>query len=1184
MRRLYLYRVHAILFAVCLALPVHAQFAQRGSINGIVTDPSGALAADVKVTLTDIQRNQTSVTTTDSSGHYFFSQLLIGSYRLVAEASGFKKSISEPIAVSEQANVRYDFPLTLGGATETVDVTDATPLLETERTSFAQTIDEVQVKNLPINGRNYTSLAALAPGISTTPRTNINPGGTYDVGATFSSGGVQYAAGGVSEGSRDNGYYVNGVNVNENYQSSISFQPSAEAISEVKIGVADFSAEYGRDLTNFNASTKSGTNMFHGHVFDYIENDIFNALNPFDKAEAALSAGSTIQKNALRRNQYGAGLGGPVYIPKLLDLRKKAFFFVNYERFPQIVHYPNGFDHVPSDAFRAGDFSELCQTGFAAGICNDRDPDTGNVTNQIYNPYTTSAVDPVTGLYSRQSVLNNRIDLATKPDGSPLLDPLSAKLFALYPHANVTAAPGSTNNYEFASLQGFASYHFDSRYDFAISSKDNIYVTFSKYHGTNDNSGGVFPQFISNIDDKAYLVTVNEAHIFSPHLTNEFIFATGNGALVTTDPGELSFLNSDANPLNSIFTNTGQEGNRGIFAINMFGYGTPGFNEYFRAANGSLQFSDNLNWVRGRHTMTMGFNYIRKSEEDFDNVRFINIGCGVGIYCDGGRQLYSSSGTDLGNLGGDAAADLAMGLTTDIHQRFEFTNASPFSPVELDVFPYYGAYINDKIQVRQNLTLSLGLRYDLPMPFYSPSKICCGVYEPTPDGGIVAIPGRAPGLPQHNLSATKTNFAPRFSFAYRATNSLVVRAGYGLYYDSGASQISNGLGSANSAVPGGYPSGDDLTAARIGLPDQQVAFHLSDAFQPSPSVSLGQFPVPTGEGQGYFGDGQLQTINVVDNKSLRLPYYHRYMLDVQKELSPKSSLTLTYLGSQGRNGWYYSNINVPAYQTGWADNSVFDAARPNNAGRFGDIYLQRAGLNSRYNAGVFKFEHRTSRGLQLLAHYTFGKTISERGLNGQFTSLGYNYPQNIIPTRGEATLSHRHRVLVSTVYEPKYAQHLPSRLRPVLGDWRVSAIATFESGDALTTENQNGVSANDFAGPDQLNVSGDPNLGHFDRSFSEYFNVNAFSVPAQGVRGDARPGIIRGPGQNNWDISIGKAFNFTERLHGDIRADMFNAFNHTQWTSVSTTYPFDPETGVPFGQIQGGREGRIIQLGAKIFF
>jgi hypothetical protein len=1167
-----------VLAPLCLA-----QFSQRGSINGFVSDPSGAMVLNVTVTLTDVERNQTVTAKTDDSGHYEFSQLSAGRYKVSAEFQGFKKTESEVVVLATQSQLRVDLQLVTGSVSEVIQVTSEEPLLETERVSLDGNISEAQIKTLPINGRNYTSLAALTTGISTTPRPNVNPGGTWDVGATFSAGGVQYAAGGVSEGSRDNGYYINGVNANENWQSSISFQPSVEAISEVKIGVADFSAEYGRDLTNFNASTRGGTNTFHGQVYDYVENDIFNALNPYDKIQAEMAGGATLTKNALRYNQFGGGLGGPVYIPKLLNLRNKAFFFANYERFPETVHYPNGFAPVPDDAFRTGNFSSLCQTGFTAGICNDRDPSTGNVTDQLYNPYTTSAVDPVTGLYSRQPILNNRVDVATKPDGTPLIDPLSAQIFALYPHPNVTAAPGSTNNYEFSSVVGFTTYHFDSRFDYVISSKDNIYVTFSKYHGTNNNSGGVFPEFIANIDDKANLITVDEAHVFSPHLTNEFIFATGSGALVTVDPNELSFLNSDANPLNKIFANTGVGQNRGVYAINVFGYATPGFNELFRAANESLQFSDNVSWIRGKHSMAMGFNYIRKSEKDFDNVRFINFGCGAGAYCGGGRSLYSSSGTDLGSLGGDAAADLLMGITTDIHQRFTYTNSPDFAPEPQTFLPYYGAYFNDKIQLSPKLTLSLGLRYDLPLPAYSPNLLCCGVYTPTTDGGVISIPGRAQGLSQHYLSATKTNFAPRVSVAFRPMNRLVVRAGYGLYYDSGASQISNALGTVGSAIPGGF-FGDDLTPARVGLPDQQVAYHISDAFQASPQVVPGQFPVSTGPGQGYFGDDQFQNINIEDNKSLRLPYYHRFMLDVQRELTPSSSITLSYLGSLGDNGWYFSDTNVPAYQMGWPDSATFNAARPNNFGRFGEIYLQRAGLTSNYNAGVIKFEQRVSHGLQFLAHYTYSKTMSQRGLNGQYSSLGYNYPQSVIPTYGESSLSHRHRFLISAVYEPRYSEHLPSVLRPFLGDWRLSTIASFESGNALTTQNQNGVSANDFAGPDQLNVTGNPNLSPSDRTFLHYFNTSAFSVPAQGVRGNAGTGIVRGPGENNWDISLGKTIRFTELLHGDIRADFFNAFNHPQWTSVSTIYPVDPNTGIPFGQIEGGREGRIIQFGFKLSF
>ncbi len=172
---------------------------------------------------------------------------------------------------------------------------------------------------------------------------NINLGGTYEVGASYTSGGADYTAGGNAEGSRDNGYYVNGVNANENYESGSSFQPSAEAIGEVKVGVADFSAEYGRDFTNLNATTKAGGNTFHGEVYDFFENDALNALVPFNRAQGLLT------KSAYRFNQFGGGLGGPVYIPKLLNLKNRAFFFVNYERNPHSLTGPNNLAIVPSD-------------------------------------------------------------------------------------------------------------------------------------------------------------------------------------------------------------------------------------------------------------------------------------------------------------------------------------------------------------------------------------------------------------------------------------------------------------------------------------------------------------------------------------------------------------------------------------------------------------------------------------------------------------------------------------------------------------------------------------------------------------------------------------------------------------------------------------------------------------------
>jgi hypothetical protein len=1171
----------ATLFVLTVAS--FAQFSQRGSINGSVTEASGAVVPKAPVALLDLDRNQTSAATTDASGHYQFSQLLPGNYQVSVELAGFKKSVSAHLQVSPQSEVRCDVQLQLASASETITVTGSSaPLLQTESADLDQNISEEEIASVPMNGRNWTSLTELTPGVSTSPRVNINLGGTYEVGASYTSGGADYTAGGNAEGSRDNGYYVNGVNANENYESGSSFQPSAEAIGEVRVGVADFSSEYGRDFTNLNATTKAGSNTFHGEVYDFFENDALNALVPFNRAQGLFT------KSAYRFNQFGGGLGGPVYIPKILNLRNRAFFFVNYERNPHSLTGPNNLAIVPSDPERGGDFGEDC-TGPAntgtfdpvSGICS-------NPLGQIYNPYTLNPIP-----------FNNLVTAG-------LFDPATASaqttaLANLFPHANVTpTVDNSFANYQYSSRQAVTPYHWDSRFDYRISSKDNVFVAWSQYSATPNNAGGLIPNLMqanANVTDKSHVVTVDEAHVFSSHLTNEFIFAIGSGALQTLSPAEISYANSSANPFNTIFGNTGSTsgGNTGILGLNIYNYGplftqpSAGFDEYFLASNNSRQFSDNLTWIRGRHSMTFGFTYLRKGEEDFDNVRYVAYGCAPapGAYCGSGPQLFTASQGVGGGDGGDAFAEVLLGLPSSIHQRFDYTSGGPFAPEPNVVIPYYAGFFNDKMKVTQRLTVSYGLRYELPIPIFATNKFCCALYQPATD--TLAIPGIAPGLPQHYASAPKHDIAPRLSLAMQLRPKLVVRAGYGLYYNSGASQISNALdGALYGGLPGGF-DGDEVD------PATPQAASVAPVFQPSPQVNLGTFPVPTGPGQGYYtGQPFTQTVFYADRQqSFRTPYIHRYLLDVQQEVAHNSVITLTYLGAEGRNGWYFDDINAAPYIAavpgppgpGYADQDAYNAARPYNSGRFGDIYLQRAGLNSNYNAGILKFQHQMTNGLQILTHYTYSKTLGDRGINGQGTQdTGYNYPQSIIRTYGEETYSHRHRLLLQTTYEPKYAQRLPGYLRPALGDWHISAIATWESGDALTVANGAGNQANDYApynGLGNLDMLHNPNFPHSKRTFGEYFDTTAFVTPPDGVQGTASPGVVRGPGQNNWDISFGKNIAVRERLHAELRADMYNAFNHTQWNGVSTQ--LNGFTGA-FGQVTGSREGRIIQLAAKVVF
>lgn len=1141
----------AFLSLVLLSTNTWGQFAQRGGIEGTVLDGNGAAIQGAQVSLIDVARNETVTDIANDTGHFEFTGLVAGQYVLSVHQTGFETAKSDPIAVTIGETVRYDMKLAPGSVTETVTVTSSAPLLETGHASVGADISARQMEDLPMNGLNFTSLTALSPAISTNVEKNINPGGSYAVGSQFSSGGVLFTSGGLVQGSRDNGYYINGVNINDNWEASISYEPSSNALENAKISVADFSAANGRDISTFSVQTKGGSTKFHGSFYENLENDDLNATNSFDKAESLYADLGPVTKPTLRRNQFGFGIGGPVIIPKVSGLKNRLFFFVNYENFIEHDGSVPVFGSVPSKAERTGDFSELL---------------TGDSPEQLYNPFSTTYDS--NGYSSRTPITDNRIDLA----GLVSSNAGSNAIVNLYPLPTSTNVPSYMTNYSATQLEAFADYHFDSRFDVHISSRDNAFVTWSKQHGTNNNAGGILPDFVYDNDDKSWLVTVNEVHIFSPSLTNEFIFGKGYGALTIVSPAEISYLHGSSNPIRDIFTNTGDGATQGVYGIDFDNYPSIGFDQDFLASNHALQFSDNVSWNRGHHSMTFGLNFFRKGEFDWDFNRYVSF-----------SNKFDRGGYNQNYDGGDDMADVVMGAPKHIHQLDQISGGDPTAP-ELDVlFPYWGAYANDKFQIKPRLTLSFGLRWDLSLPVYDPNKLCCAVYQPTSDGGVVAIPGLASGLSQHYLSAGKTHFAPRFSLACNLNARTVVRAGYGFFYDAGASQISTMTGFANGASPGG---GLDITNTTLGYPSDTPAVTMDMIFPAEPVIPKGEYPVSTGAGQGYFGDGQYYTLYYQDQKSVPLPYYQRFVLDVQQTLSPQTSFTFSYIGSQGRKGWNLQNINLPPYQTGWPDEDTFDAARPNNAGRFGDIYVQRPNLNSFYNAGVVSFKHRFSHGYDITSNYTLGKTVSDfpyinnESYNGALGggSGGFQYPN--IRNRGETSASHRQRFVFSGIWSPEYGAKWPEWSKIALTGWRLSGIETMESGDRLTAQDWS-TSANDFAGPDELLVSGNPNLSHGSKSFLQQFNTAAFTAPPNGVRGNSGLNTIQGPGQNNFDLSIAKTFKIWESLSANFRVDAFNAFNHTQWTGAQTANLY---SGEDFGQATGSREARITQISLKLSF
>jgi hypothetical protein len=1147
-------RITAVFFILELLIcPAWAQFSQRSSISGIVTDTTNAVIPGAKVTLKDLDRSRDSSTTTDDAGRYSFSNLTIGHYVVQIEQTGFQATTSQPIDLTTQQGSRMDFTLSAGTVTQTINVSTAAPLLDTEHASVDQNVDQQQFQELPINGRNFTSISTLAPGISTFPRSNVNPSSNYTPGTNDVPGGVTFSSGGETNGQSNNGYYINGINATANYGSAPTFAPSTEAIQDAKISISDFNAANGHDISSLTVSTKAGTSGFHGEAFEFIENDIFDARNPYDKALGLTS------KSSLRRNQFGGNLGGPISFPKLFtELQQRAFFFANYERLEERDGLPNTIALVPSPAERNGDFSELLS---------------GPNPVQLYNPYTTTY--DLNGFSHRQPVPNNRLDLATKPDGSPLVDPASSAISALFPEPNVPNTAGY--NYVTSAKHEASAYRFDSRFDVAVTSKNSLFFSIDWANGADTNLGGLFQLYAPNLSDYGKLFMVNDAHVFTANLTNEFIFGLGDSQYVTVPASQLAQLNGNANPFNQLFPNTGSGSNRGVLALDIYGYPSVGFNEIFKNDATSLQFSDNVTWIRGRHHMTSGMNYFKKGEQDFDYVRSVSYGgvFNVSTYVQP-KQAFTQAGSADGSGGGDGYADVVLGIPRVIHQRFDLTSGGPSAPLLNVFFPYWGAYFNDKLQVTPNLTLSAGLRWDLNQPIYAQNDLCCALVDRSYPGWQLQIPGLAPGIPQHFLSAAKRNFAPRLSLAYQVNPKLVIRTGYGLFYNGGAAQIGGAVQQALTGIPG-YFTGDELTNSRFNVPDDTPYLHQSQIFQPAPSVAPGTYPISTGPGSGKFADGTFQNAYTFDQSSATVPIIHRFEADIQNQLSATSVLRFQYLGAQGRQGFYPMADNLPAYKVGWPSQNVFNAARPNNIGNFGTIYINHPGLNSFYNGGIVSFERRMTNGFQFLAHYTFSKTVSD--------SSGWDYHVRL--GRGESSTSHRHRFVSSAIFQPIYGTNWNPVLKGVATGWQTSTIINLESGSTYTPYNNTGSSASDFDGPNLLNTNSNPNIGHFDKSFSRQFDTSAFSVPDNYVKGRSATGVIRGPGQMNVDLSAAKNFAVREFLHVNIRADFFNAFNHSQWTGVCSTNPscFDNNGNeVPFGQVLSGKEGRILQLGAKLVF
>jgi len=1167
------------LFVLCFfALIVAGLLAQvviTSTIVGTVADPQGAVISGAQVLLKNVDTGVESKSTTDAAGDYQFANLLAGHYQVQVQAAGFGQAVFTSIPLENGKTQRINATLKLNQVTQVVSVSSAAAILKTDDANISEVIQNDFVRNLPVEGRNFLNYAQIVPMFNS--GTGDNTRVAYGLASATSPGAKQLNVGGTEYGV---GYYIDGLNNNDNWVEGPVTNVNMDAVQEVKAEVVDYSAEYGRDVGQISLTTKSGTNTLHGSVYDFFQNAGLNANDPYSNAYGT-------PRSPYHQNQYGFTVGGPVFLPKVFDGRNKMFFFVSFEqlrnRGQKALHA-----YVPTADERAGNFSEwLTRFPVNPSQCNGTGNAPANCRYVIYNPAT---YDPLTS--SRQPYANNVI---SNPD-SRALDYLSH-----YPMPNYTSpVAGDFNNWAGNTISGIDNNNYSARADYTLSSRDNLYFRYAHDYGTILSEGGLVPELalgngpVHTTDS----YQVHWVHTFASSFNNELNFSITHAQNASNQAAQINKF-MQATWLPDLFQNTSTGGagftsydlsqlgikNDATFcefrAGGLFAPLSLGTTEYWYQAVPIYQLSDNATKIIGRHTFKAGFYWQRRDERDNDVIRSANIGgscsgCGETTNYTG-RGPLSNDGSGWNTL-----AEFETGAVANMNQRTPLTGGDGSLWFRM---PEYSAYLNDSWSVSHRLTMNVGLRYDIAIPAYSVDNYW-GVMDLNYPGYRLVMPGLTPGTNNPPYPADKNNFAPRLGLAYRLSDKTIVRGGYGVFYETGRFKF---LDQMFWSSPGyGGVTYDSTTYA----PDpNETYFKLKDVFPAAVSIPKGTWPIPLGtQGGELFGRQSPQTI---DKDSAVTPYLQRWSLDVQQQLGRNTVATLGYVGSEGTKLTTQYDLNLPP-QGVYLNSDDYYNARPLTAiapGRWDSIWAVHHNRSNNYHALTAELKTQGWHNLTSMISYTWSKQMDtffgESGESGVQSIGGQWHPQW---SYGPSDGNHTNRFVSAVMYELP-GNNLSNRfVREGVGGWQLNAITTFESGSPTTVWNSY-TSSFDSMGdvPDQVC---DGKLPRSSRTFARQFNTNCYMEPppdpATGIavhRGDERRNSIEKPGISNWDMSVNKDFPlFGEGRSLQFRAESFNTFNHTQWSDVNNYDDRQVNSASQFGYVTGARPGRHMQLALKVIF
>ncbi len=1162
-------------FFVLMATGLLAQVVITSTVVGTVTDPQGAVIPDAKVILTNVDTSVQWKATTNANGDYQFPNLIAGHYKVEVVKEGFAHAVSTALTLENGTTQRVNIGLRMGQTTETVEVTSAATLVKTDDANVSEVIGSKFVRDLPIEGRNFLNYAQIVPMFNsgTGDSTRI----AWGLASATSTGAKQLNVGGTEYGV---GYYIDGLNNNDNWVEGPVTNVNMDSVQEVKAEVINYSAEYGRDVGQISLTTKSGTNALHGSVYDFLQNSGMNANDPYSIVYG-------IPRTPYHQNQYGFTVGGPVYIPKLFSGKNKMFFFASFERLRNRAHGTMN-AYVPTALERTGDFSEwLTRFPVDPTQCDGSQSAPANCRYVIYDPSTYD-----TNTSTRQPFPNNVI-------ANP--DPVALAYLSHFPTPNFTS-PVSTdfNNWQGGTTDGIDNNNYSARVDYNVSSRDSLYFRYSHDYGTRLHEGGLVPELAlgNGPVHTTNMYQVHWVHTFGSSFNNELNFSWTRAQNASNQAGQINkFMQTTWLP--DLFQNTSTGGagftpydlsllgikNDATFSVNfaggLFSPLSLGATEYWYQWVPIYQLSDNAAKNIGRHTLKFGFYWQRRDERDNDVIRSMSIG-GWCAWCGEesnytGRGPFSNDGSGWNTL-----AEFATGSVYTMNQRTPLTGGDGSLWFRM---PEYSAYFNDAWNVTPRLSVNLGLRYDVGVPAYSVDNYW-GVLDTKYPGYRLVMPGLTPGTHNPPYPADKNNFAPRIGFAYRMRDKMVVRGGYGMFYETGRFKFLDQM-FWNSPGYGGV-SFDSISYASD---PNQTFFKLSDVFPAPISIQKGTWPVPLGDmgGQLY----NRQSPQTTDNQSAITPYIQRWSLDIQREMGKSAVATIGYVGSEGTKLTTQHDINLPP-QGVYVDSEAFYQARPLTAAypdRWEAINAVHHNRSNNYHAFTAQLKTQAWHGLTSVTGYTWSKQMDtffgESGENGVQMIGGQWHPEW---SYGPSDANHTHRFVAALMYELP-GKGLANRfLREALGGWQISTITTFESG-APTTVLNGYTSSFDYMG-DVPDRTCNGNLSRGARTFTHYFNTDCFvnppPDPLTGIathRGNERRNNLVGPGLNNWDISLAKAFKpFGEGRELQLRAESFNVLNHTQWSRINTWDDRQVNSESQFGYITGAHPGRHMQLALKFVF